>query len=393
MKRFLTAGLFLLGLGITTARAQNGSYQDDIYFSSKEAKQEAAKDAEEQERQRAYREQQLRQQQEAAAEDDTYSSSGSDYSGEYYSDNGDYMDENIDDDYEYSRRLRYFGYNNTFAPYSYWGWYDPFMYPWYRPYFTPGWSVGIGFGGGPYWNSYIGWSNWYGYPGFGSYWNYPGYAWGWGGGYWNGWGGYYGPGWGGGYWNGYNDGLATGRGRGINYAPTRSAFGSSSYGRTMSTRGYSTNRLPSGVSGSGLKGGTTERARGERTLYRADRPSFGGTSPRGNRGSNSEMRGSDRQYSAPGAPRNQNQARPQRAQRNNFFRELGNAVRQESGGQMSTPSRGERSYQSRPSAPVENRSYSAPSRSFGGSSSGGSSGGGRSSGGSSGRSGGGSRGR
>lgn len=133
-----------------------------------------------------------------------------------YDENDGYID--YDDD-SYTTRFRRF--NSIYMGYNYWSpayspyWANPFyMDPfWYSPY-RPGFSIGWGWGGGPYWSSAWGFNNWWGYGGFG-YWNSPYYG-GWG----SGWGGY--PYYGGGYWN---NGEGWGRGRTVNYGP-RTGFGS-----------------------------------------------------------------------------------------------------------------------------------------------------------------------
>ncbi|RYE23826.1 MAG: hypothetical protein EOP51_09395 [Sphingobacteriales bacterium] len=204
MKRFLLAGLIMMGVCQTAIYAQSGnSYEDDIYYNSKDAKRDAqrAKRGNRASEQQATTNDQLQ----SSSTYDTYSSSGnyatdnggdnSNYAQSYNSDGDVYID--YDDD-SYSTRIQRFGYP------SYAGYYDPFWFDsWYSPYYSngmgyrPGFSVGFGYG--PYWSSYWGYSSWYGYPGFYSAWNYPYYACNWGYGY----GGYYG-----GYGNGYYDGYA-----------------------------------------------------------------------------------------------------------------------------------------------------------------------------------------
>ena len=86
MKRFLLTGLLFLGLGQLSSYAQSGgSYTDDIYYSSEDAK----KDAEAQQKKDA--EAQARREQ--ARQNEEYSSSDRNYESD-----GDYIDYD-DDDY------------------------------------------------------------------------------------------------------------------------------------------------------------------------------------------------------------------------------------------------------------------------------------------------------
>ena len=198
MKRFLLAGLLMMGICQTASYAQSrsqDSYEDDIYYNSKDAKKNTRQDS----RNNDQADQQSNTQVQPGY--DTYSSSGNgnsdgdntNYAQSYNSDGDVYID--YDDD-NYTTRIQRFGYP------SYSGYYDPFWFdPFYSPYYSYGWGYRPGFSigfGGPYWSSYWGYSSWYGYPGFYSAWNYPYYACGWGGGYY------------GGYGNGYYDGYYSG---------------------------------------------------------------------------------------------------------------------------------------------------------------------------------------
>ena len=135
MKRLLLTGLLFLGLGQLSSFAQSGgSYTDDIYYSSEDAKKEAEaqkkKDAEAQARR------------EQARQNEEYSSSDPNYESD-----GDYID--YDDDYYYSNRLRRFN-----SPYWGMGYYSGFYDPWggwgspwgwgYNPWYRPGFSVSVG---------------------------------------------------------------------------------------------------------------------------------------------------------------------------------------------------------------------------------------------------------
>lgn len=243
MKRFVIAGLMLLGLGYTPSFAQSKNY-DDIYYSTKDAERDAAEQKkidEENERKRQEREA-ARRAQEDANGNYSYNSSSSEDDA--------YID--YDDDSYYSNRFRRFGYGSFYNPY--WG-YDP----WYGyggawGYgagwgwgYQPGWSVGVGWGG-PYWSSYWGWSNWYGYPGFYSYWNYPGYAWG-------GWGSY-GGGYYNGYWDGYYSGMyggGAGYGRAVTYGPRTSLNRYSTSPRSSSGLRQAMGTTPTGNPRAGLR--------------------------------------------------------------------------------------------------------------------------------------------
>lgn len=262
MKRLGIIGLLLLFAG-TVSQAQNrNTYQDDIYFSSSDARKDAEKKAAEDQKRNSQR----RASERDDRNDDYYDNNGNDnsnariYDSKY--DNGrtyeadEYVD--YDDDYYYSTQMNRFGYNSFYNrpyysafnnPY----WYDPFWVdpywgwsPWYRPAVT----VGVGFGG-PYWSSYWGWQSWWGYGSWGSYW-YPGPAVGFG------WG--YSPWWGGGYysgyWNGYYAGMygggwRGGYGRSVTYGPRYSMNNMANSMRTpvsstTGTRGLRTTMPTSG---------------------------------------------------------------------------------------------------------------------------------------------------
>lgn len=195
MKRFLLIGLLLVGVGHLPADAQRKNRQiDDIYYSSKDAKEDAENSKDDD-----YTQETSRRRNSTAQ---TYNSSGDEIS----SDEADGTTANRsydvdDDDYGYSARISRFSYPSYRIGY-YSPWYDPFYDPWYNPWYAPYWgpspgvTVSIGWGWGNYWG--------YGYPGgYYSPWAYGGYGWGY-----NRWG--WGGGYGAGYWNGYNNGYYDG---------------------------------------------------------------------------------------------------------------------------------------------------------------------------------------
>ncbi len=185
MKKAFVTALLLLTAGSTVSFAQGRkAFDDDVYYNSKKAKEEAEQEAAK-----------PSESQSDKGDERSYSSSGN-TTDRSYSDDGQYSD--ADDDYYYASRINRFYYPFYNRPYwsSFYNpnWYDPFWvdpYWGYNPWARPGFSVSIGVG--PYWSSYYGWSSWYGYSPFGSYYGYP--AWGIGGGYYSG------------YWNGYYAGL------------------------------------------------------------------------------------------------------------------------------------------------------------------------------------------
>lgn len=199
MKRFLLTTVLLLGLGGASVYAQRGNtYNDDIYYSSEDAKADSGN---------------YRSKRYGSTSDDGYYESSGDNS---YGRNGNSRDygrsyvDDYDNDYYYSGMINRFNY--PFAYGGYWGgyynpmgynrfWHDPYWG--YNPWWGSGWGMSMSFGMGPYWNSGWGFNSWFGYGGFNSFYNYPYYACGygglWGGG---GWGGFYGN-----YWNGYYGGL------------------------------------------------------------------------------------------------------------------------------------------------------------------------------------------
>lgn len=240
MKRLIFACFVMTLFSAATVFAQNNGYTDDVYYNGSQAQQDAKAEAKKQKKQ------QKAQQGDAAY----YNSSGTD-NGNYndgnaqvYNDSyGNSDDSYIDyDDDSYTSRIRRFYYPmyNT----GYWGsvyspfWYDPFYsnpyYGW-GGWYTPGFSIGFGWGSGPYWNNCWGMNTWYGYGMFNS-WYYPYGGYGYGGGW----------GYGGGYWNGYYAGMYdagrynNGYGRGaVNYGPRGSRNGLTTvgnYGRSAGLR-------------------------------------------------------------------------------------------------------------------------------------------------------------
>ncbi|WP_118974403.1 hypothetical protein [Taibaiella koreensis] len=245
MKRLIFASLVVALFSGTVAFAQsNGSYVDDVYYNGSQAQKDAKADAKKQ-----------KKQQEAQQGDAEYYSSTNGYNDGGYNNNGNAQvynnsygnddDAYIDyDDDSYTSRIRRFYY--PMSSVGYWGgvyspfWYDPFYsnpyYGW-GGWYTPGFSVGMGWGwgGGPYWSNCWGINTWFGYGGFGS-WYYPYGGWGWGGGY------------GLGYWNGYYAGANDGRygyyGRTVNYGPRGARNGmlsAGAYGRASNMRAMNTN--------------------------------------------------------------------------------------------------------------------------------------------------------
>lgn len=238
MKRLIFAG-FVAALfsGAASYAQNNGGYTDDVYYNGSQAQQDAKAEAKKQ-----------KKQQQATRDDaDYYNSSGNsdggygyDGNAQVYNDSYSGDDSYIDyDDDSYTSRIRRFYY--PMYNVGYWGgvyspfWYDPFYsnpyYGW-GGWYNPGFSIGFGWGGGPYWNNCWGMNTWYGYGMFGS-WYYP----------YGGWGGW---GYGGGYWNGYYAGLYDG-GRyngnyyrnGVNYGPRGSRNGLTTvgnYGRSANLR-------------------------------------------------------------------------------------------------------------------------------------------------------------
>lgn len=405
MKRLLFAGLVMALFSGSAAFAQNnGGYVDDVYYNGSQAQQDAKAEAKKQKKQQQQRQDDAEYYNSSTGSNDGYNTNGDAqvYNDSYSNGDDSYID--YDDD-SYTSRIRRFQY--PMYNVGYWGsvyspfWYDPFYsnpyYGW-GGWYTPGFSIGFGWGGGPYWNNCWGMNTWYGYGMFNSwYYPYGGYG---------GWGGY-----GGGYWNGYYAGLydgsrynGVGYGRGaVNYGPrgARNGYASvGSYGRSSGMRasGRGTNMVEpmSGRSvqtGRGLqavdRNSTSVRGADRAMQVDAQRSNLPG---RGiNRNDAIRFDNTDR-----AAEVNQNAVRQQEvapARRGGFF---GNIIRGNNDGSMqrsnnnverAQPSRSyqsERSQPSRsfaPSSPAPSRSFSspssAPSRSFGG----GSGGGGRMSGG------------
>jgi hypothetical protein len=237
MKRLLFAGLVMALFSGSAAFAQNnGGYVDDVYYNGSQAQQDAKAEAKQQKKQKQQNSDNAEYYNSSTGNNDGYNTDGNaQVYNDSYSDGDDtYID--YDDD-SYTSRIRRFQY--PMYNVGYWGsvyspfWYDPFYtnpyYGW-GGWYTPGFSIGFGWGGGPYWNNCWGMNTWYGYGMFNSW--YGGYG---------GWGGY-----GGGYWNGYYAGLYdggrynNGYGRGaVNYGPrgSRNGFTSvGSYGRSSSMR-------------------------------------------------------------------------------------------------------------------------------------------------------------
>jgi len=236
MKRLIFAGLVLTLCSGSGAFAQsNGGYVDDVYYNGSQAQKDAKSDA---------KKQKQRDQQDNAEHynsstgyDDGYNTGGDArvYNSSYSDGDDTYID--YDDD-SYTSRIRRFYY--PMYNVGYWGsvyspfWYDPFYYnPYYGwgGWYTPGFSMGIGWGFGPYWNNCWGINTWFGYGMFNS-WYYPYGGWGWG------WGGY-----GAGYWNGYYAGLYDGGRYSIrnvaNYGPRGNRNGllsNGAYGRNNGMR-------------------------------------------------------------------------------------------------------------------------------------------------------------
>ena len=224
MKRFLTTGLVLLAMtGATASFGQSKrTYDDDIYYNSKPAKQEKT----------VYEDQPA--QQSARDENQTYTSSGKSNESSNqrrYDNEEEYV--NYDDEYYYSTHINQF--YHPFYNRPYWSgfynpnWYDPYWvdpYWGWSPWLQPGYSISVGWGG-PYWSSYWGWQTWNGYIGFNSYFGY----WGFGGGYYSG------------YWNGYYAGLYGHYGPScyypITYGPRYSMNGTrNSYAHSAHNVGY-----------------------------------------------------------------------------------------------------------------------------------------------------------
>jgi hypothetical protein len=244
MKRFLTIGLIALATaGADQASAQSKRvYDDDIYYNSKQKaadEESAARD-----RRKASQNQQSQAsytpQQSAAP---SYSSNVNNNGTQSYA-SGDYDQDYVDYDDDFSYATQFNRYNNSFYNRPYWSsfnnpnWYNPYWsdpYWGWSPWMSPG--IGISFGAGPYWSSYWGWNTWYGYGGFNSYY-YPGYAW--GGGFGGMYGGYYG-----GYWNGYYAGL-------YNYG---GGYRNVSYGPRFSMNANRNNLIRGGSSYAPVRGG------------------------------------------------------------------------------------------------------------------------------------------
>lgn len=209
MKKLILLAL-LSGIAYQNTNAQSSNvYQDDIYYKTDDARNDAKKRAKQQQ-------QNSSNQYNDANHYDAYDENNYDDPNQY-NNNSAYIDYDDDDNYRYATYFNRFGSGNFytrpyFSIFSNPYWYNPY---WVDPYW--GWSpwysgsgISIGFGVGPYWNSYWGWQNWYGYGGFNSYYYYPTYSFGWGWG--RPWMMNYGCGYYGSYWNGYYAGLYGGYG-------------------------------------------------------------------------------------------------------------------------------------------------------------------------------------
>jgi hypothetical protein len=231
------------------------TYDDDIYYNSKNAREEEPEAEEQRPQKRASRQ--------AAEERDTYTSSGNSYdsrSNQRYDDEDDYV--NYDDDYYYSTQINRFNYPFYNRPYwsSFYNpyWYDPFWVdpywgwnPWARPGFT------VAFGAGPYWSSFWGWQSWYGCGGFSSYYGNPGFGM---------YGGYYS-----GFWNGYyaglynNFGYGNGRYRAITYGPRYSLnANTNSRAHNVGYQGFRREARPNSMQTAPAAGLSTPRMNGMR---------------------------------------------------------------------------------------------------------------------------------
>lgn len=377
MKRLIFAGLVMTLLSSAAAVAQsNGGYVDDVYYNGSQAQQDAKADAKKQKKQQATQ-QGAEYYNSSTGTNDGYYADGNNgvYNSSY--DNGDDAYIDYDDD-SYTSRIRRFYY--PMSGIGYWGsvyspfWYDPFYnnpyYGW-GGWYTPGFSIGFGWGGGPYWNNCWGMNTWFGYGGFGS-WYYP--YWG---GYYGGWGGGYGAG----YWNGYYAGLYDGGrynpvyGRGtVNYGPRGSRNGlmsSGVYGRNSGMRAANTgsnmvepmNRR----SNRNIYGNSADNINSSRGGMQVE---GGRNAAAGNRGidvgrSNNAIRldnGRTYEVNQSAAGRQQVQQQEQPSRRGSFF---GNMFRgnQQSAGRSSNGINVERS---QPSRSYNNNNYerSQPSRSF-----------------------------
>lgn len=234
MKRLIFASLVMALFSGTTAFAQNnGGYVDDVYYNASQAEQDAKADAKKQKKQQQSQQENAEYYNSSAGSDNSNSYDGNAQVYNDYQNDDSYID--YDDD-SYTTRIRRFNY--PMMGMGYWGgvyspfWNSPFYsnpyYGWGN-WYTPGFSIGFGWGGGPYWNNNWGMNTWYGYGGFNSWYSpFGGYGgWGgYGGGYWN---GYYAGLYDGGYGNGYNNG-GYGRGRTSAYGPRGMRSGAVSVG-------------------------------------------------------------------------------------------------------------------------------------------------------------------
>jgi hypothetical protein len=388
MKRLLFAGLVVGLFSGSTAFAQNNSSSvDDVYYNGSQAQKDAKADAKKQKK----------QQQQAQSDADYYNSStgtndGYNTNGDAYTYNDSYTgdDTYIDyDDDSYTSRIRRFQY--PMYNVGYWGgiyspfWCDPFYsnpyYGW-GGWYSPGFSIGFGWGGGPYWNNCWGMNTWYGYGMFNSWYSPFG---GWGGGY------------GAGYWNGYYAGLYDGGnrynyGRGaVNYGPrgSRNGFNTvGAYGRSSGMRaGTRSSNMVEPMNGRNAGIGNRNAAVNGRGIDNRTMQVDGQRGRGISRGDAVRFDNSDRVNEVNQRSAGELQEAAPVRSRGGFFggnNDRSNTQRSQNVERSEQPSRSfnvERSQPSRSySNPAPSRSYSspAPSRSFGGGSGGG---GGRMSGG------------
>jgi hypothetical protein len=366
MKRFIIAALALACSPALADAQSNKRIVDDVYYNGSQAEEDAKSEAKKQ------------QQTRSGEEADYYNSSAS--QREYYDDGNDgytYYDTEDDayidyDDDSYTTRLRRF--YHPMDGMGYWGSvYSPF---WARPFYgnpyygwggwyTPGFSVGFGWGGGPYWNNCWGMNTWYGYGGFGSwYYPYGAYGWGYGGGYWNG------------YYAGlYDAGRYTGNYRGaVNYGPRGARSGMlsvGSYGRNSRMAPVGRDRMVQPINGrsQNVKMGTVQRAGGDQNFQAVEGGRRSGTAVRDN---NIRLR-SENSRAVEVNPNATGVQREVPARRGGLFNlNRGNNAERNINMERSQPARTntnvERSQPARNYTPAPSRSYtpSTPARSSGG---------------------------
>lgn len=380
MKRLIFAGLVALFTGTIASAQNNGGYVDDVYYNGTQAQQDAKVEAK---KQKDRPQQSDAEYYNSSGSNDNYNNGDAQVYNSSYSSDDEYID--YDDD-SYTSRIRRFYY--PMYNVGYWGsvyspfWYDPFfMNPYYGwgSWYTPGFSVGIGWGGGPYWNGCWGINTWFGYGGFNS-WYYPYGGWGWG------------PGWGygAGYWNGYYAGLYDG---GYNYRTpvyygprgARNGMVNGAYGRNANMRAANTGNnmmLPMNGRNANMNNRVIGNANSGRDAMQVDGQRV--TNMNRGIGRNDAIRLDNNNRAVEinsGAVGRQSQMQEAPARRGGFFNNIfggGNSERVNRSAdfdrgsqrnynveQRSMPSR---SYNVERSAPQPSRSFSspAPSRSFGG---------------------------